>query len=342
MITTEGIDCGWQRDGSLYLARTRPQEARLRSWQDMRLKLGITDLRMLSPKEVGQHVNVEGVLLGGFTPHCAAVAPAAIAAGLAQVLERRGVTIVERTRALSVGPGRVRTEHGTVRAATVLVATEAYTAGLSGHARRVLPVISRVLATEPLPPELWRRAGWRDRVTVADSRYQFGYFQRTADDRLIIGGRGAGYLAGSRALASRRYDERGLRPAAHLPRATIPGAGRRADHPSLEWCLRPASRCRTSGGLDPATGLGHAGGYGGEGIALSNLAGRTLAALVTGTVRAETRLCWAGHSGRRWEPEPLRLLGVRAVSGLASTADRYEDRFNRSAPLAGFVMRSVL
>jgi len=98
------------------------------------------------------------------------VQPAAIVAGLARAVLRRGVTIVERTRALRVQPGRVETDRGTVRAETVLVATEAYTQALSGHARRVLPVISRVLATEPLPPEVWQRVGWHGRVTVADSR----------------------------------------------------------------------------------------------------------------------------------------------------------------------------
>lgn len=93
---------------------------------------------------------------------------------------------------------------------------------------------------------------------------------------------------------------------------------------------------------DRDSGLGHAGGYGGEGIALSNLAGRTLAALVTGVKRPETRLFWTGHRSRRWEPEPLRTIGVRGVSALATAADRYEDRFRRTAPLAGAVMRTVL
>ncbi|MCI4066454.1 hypothetical protein MRQ36_29420 [Micromonospora sp. R77] len=75
---------------------------------------------------------------------------------------------------------------------------------------------------------------------------------------------------------------------------------------------------------------------------MSNLAGRTLAGLVAGVNRPEARLCWTGHRARRWEPEPLRFLGVRGVSALATLADRYEDRTGRPAPLAGVVMRTVL
>jgi glycine/D-amino acid oxidase-like deaminating enzyme len=93
--------------------------------------------------------------------------------------------------------------------------------------------------------------------------------------------------------------------------------------------------------FDRSTGLGYAGGYGGEGIALSNLAARTLTALILGEDRPETRLCWTNHPSRRWEPEPLRYLGVRGVSALALGADAYEDRSNRSAPLAGLAIKAV-
>ncbi|MEU5724788.1 FAD-dependent oxidoreductase [Micromonospora sp. NPDC047738] len=342
VLAAEDIDCGWRRDGSLYVARTQPQVARLRNWQDMRLKLGITDMALLSPAETADRVGVAGALLSGFTPHCAAVQPAVIAAGLARAVERRGVTIVEGTRAVGLRPGVVVTDRGTIRARSVLCTTEAYTGGLPGHARRVLPVISRVLATEPLPEWRWREAGWRDRVTVADSRYQFAYFQRTADGRLLVGGRGAGYRAGSRPDATARS---GARVFARLRESLAESFPALADaRVSHQWSGAYGMHRDGEPAVvyDRDSGLGHAGGYGGEGIALSNLAGRTLAALVAGVNRPETRLFWAGHRPRRWEPEPLRVVGVRTVSALATAADRYEDRLRRTAPLAAAVMRTVL
>lgn len=342
VLDAESIDAGFTRDGSLYVARTRPQEDRLRAWQDMRLKLGIRDMTLLPPAESGAYAQVEGVRLAGFTPHCAAVQPAAMAAGLAAAVERRGVTIAEHTRALRVTPGTVVTPEAVIRARVVLTATEAYTGGLTGHARRVLPVISRAIATEPLPAAAWAQVGWQGRVTVADSRYQFAYFHRTADDRLVIGGRGAGYRAGSGTSAAGRYGDRTFARLRAAATEMFPAlAGHAITHRwSGAYGLHRDSEPAVV--FDAASGLGHAGGYSGEGIALSNLAGRTLAGLVAGVNRPEARLCWTGHRARRWEPEPLRFLGVRGVSALATLADRYEDRTDRPAPLAGVVMRTVL
>ena len=342
VLAAESIDAGFARDGSLYVARTRPQVERLRGWQDMRLQLGITDMQLLEPAAVRPYADIDGVLLAGFTPHCAVVQPAALAAGLALAVEGRGVTIAEHTRALGVTAGAVTTGTAVIKARSVLTATEAYTGGLPGHARRVLPVISRAIATEPLRPELWAELGWRDRVSIADSRHQFAYFHRTADDRLVIGGRGAGYRAGSGTSPAGRYGRQTLARLQSAATEMFPAlAGQPISH---RWSGAYGLHRDTEPAVvyDPESGLGHAGGYSGEGIALSNLAGRALAALVAGINRPETRLCWTGHRSRRWEPEPLRFLGVRGVSALGTLADRYEDRTDRPAPLAGLILRAVL
>jgi hypothetical protein len=84
-------------------------------------------------------------------------------------------------------------------------------------------------------------------------------------------------------------------------------------------------------GHDPSTGLGWAGGYVGDGVAATNLAGRTLADLVTGRHTALTQLPWVGHRSRRWEPEPLRWAGINAGLRLAHAADLEEARTGRPA-----------
>ena len=86
-------------------------------------------------------------------------------------------------------------------------------------------------------------------------------------------------------------------------------------------------------GYDPGTGLGHAGGYVGDGVALTNLAGRTLADLVTTRDTALTRLPWVQHRSGPWEPEPLRWLGVNAGLRLAGLADAEERLTGRPAVL---------
>ncbi|HKS98462.1 MAG TPA: FAD-dependent oxidoreductase [Rugosimonospora sp.] len=331
----EGIDCHWRKDGALYLARTGPQEDRLRAWHEARRMMGITGLKLLTPADVSERIDATGVRAAGYTPHCAAIHPARLARGLATVVERRGATIAEHTRALDLRPGLVRTDHGTVRARFVVCATEAYTGRLPGHRRRIVPLYSHMIATEPLAPELVAKLGWRDRMTVADSHYRYAYLQRTADDRIVVGGRSIGYHLGSR--TDRRFDRdeqvRGLLQSSLVELFPALSGVRVSHHWGGAFGLhRDALPVVVH---DENTGLAHVGGYGGEGIALSNLAGRSLAALLTKADRPEATLCWTNHRARRWEPEPLRFIGVRGLSGLAGSADRFEDRTGRPARLRG-------
>jgi hypothetical protein len=80
-------------------------------------------------------------------------------------------------------------------------------------------------------------------------------------------------------------------------------------------------------------------------VATTNLAGRTLAALITeadlitGTDSEITRLPWVGHRSPRWEPEPLRWLGANAGLQAMSWADRVEARTGRPSLAAQFAGR---
>jgi len=85
----------------------------------------------------------------------------------------------------------------------------------------------------------------------------------------------------------------------------------------------------TSVGLDTETGLAWAGGYVGDGVSTTNLAGRTLRDLILRRDTELTALPWVGHVSKRWEPEPLRFLGINAGLRLAGSADRAEERAGR-------------
>ncbi len=96
---------------------------------------------------------------------------------------------------------------------------------------------------------------------------------------------------------------------------------------------RPRDWCATVT-ADPASGLGWAGGYTGHGVAAANLAGRTLADLVAGRSTERTVLPWV-HRARRWEPEPLRWVGVHSLCALYRAADHTEAGGSaRTSPLA--------
>ena len=84
-------------------------------------------------------------------------------------------------------------------------------------------------------------------------------------------------------------------------------------------------------------GSAWAGGYVGDGVGTTNLAGRTLADLVLGRDTDLVRLPWVGHRSRAWEPEPLRWLGINA--GLrATTAADVEERLTRHPSLISRAM----
>jgi glycine/D-amino acid oxidase-like deaminating enzyme len=342
----EGIDCQFEKGGTVVIARSDAQRRRARAEVDEARALGFgpDDLRWLGPAETREVIGVAGVLGATFTPHCAALQPALLARGLADAIERRGVRLYEHTEVTEVRPGprpgpSVVTRGGTIRAEIVVRATEAWTPTLPGLRRAIVPVYSLMVATEPLGPEFWSEAGLEGRATFADHRHMIIYGQRTADGRIAFGGRGAPYHYGSAVCA--QFDRE---PTVHaLLRATLTDlfpalAGARFTH-AWGGPLGIPRDWHSSVGLDRPTGLAWAGGYVGDGVATTNLAGRTLADLITGTDSPLTRLPWVGHRSPAWEPEPLRWLGVNAGLWTMKLSDRSEARTGRPSRVAAAMGR---
>jgi glycine/D-amino acid oxidase-like deaminating enzyme len=333
VVAMEDIDCGWLHSGSLMVATSAPQVARLHEAIARRRSFGMDeeDLRLLEPAELEERVRVRGARAASFTPHCGRVDPARLARGLARACERRGVTIYERTTAEAIEPGRVRCAGGVLSAGSVLRATEAYTVEQRGERRRFMPLYSLMVATDPLPAEVWDELGWDGRETVSDLRHLFFYAQRTPDDRIAIGGRGAPYRLGSPIDESYERNDgvraRLVRAIAERFPAAVPAAithhwGGPLGVPR-DWCC--------SVHYDRATGFGWAGGYAGHGVVTSNVLGRTLVDLVLRRESELVSLPWVGHQSPRWEPEPLRFLASRAIVSTLGSADRAEDRRDRPA-----------
>jgi len=344
---SEGIDCHFVKGGSVDLVRSEAQRVRALAEVDEARSLGFDDddVRWLGPEETAEVVGAAGAIGATFTPHCAVVQPALLARGLAEAVEGHGVRIYEHTEVLDIRAGEpgdppsVVTSGGTVRADVVVRATEAWTPTLPGLARAIVPVYSLMVATEPLGEDFWARAGLESRATFADHRHMIIYGQRTADGRIAFGGRGAPYHYGSTVRPD--FDSE---PAVHaLLRQTLAElfpevADARFTH-AWGGPLGIPRDWHSSVGLDHATGLAWAGGYVGDGVSTTNLAGRTLADLITGADTALTRLPWVGHVSPRWEPEPLRWLGVNAGLWTMKLADRSETRRGRPSRLAGAMGR---
>ena len=337
----EGIDCHFAKGGTVALARTPVQLERAKAEiaEARAFGFGEDDLRLLTAAQASELAGAANVLGATFTPHCAAIHPARLARGLAEAVRRAGVQVFERTPVTQLAPRQVVTPAGTVRARYVVRATEGYTPELPGLKRAIVPVYSLMIATEPLPESVWAQIGLAGRPTFSDLRHLVIYGQRTADGRLAFGGRGAPYHLGSAIKPSfdrvpavfdalrRTLGE--LFPALGDARVTHQWGGPLGI--PRDWCA--------SVGLDRATGLAWAGGYVGDGVSTTNLAGRTLADLITGTDSELVRLPWVGHRSPRWEPEPLRWLGMNAGLQAMSFADREEGQTGRPSHAAAFMGR---
>jgi glycine/D-amino acid oxidase-like deaminating enzyme len=256
----------------------------------------------------------------------ARVQPAKLVRGLAASVEKLGVRIVEGTAVTSLEKGVVTTDKGTVRAPVILRCTEGFTAGLPGLKREWLPLNSAQIATEPLPPEVWDQIGWDGHEILGDFANAYCYCQRTREGRITVGARGVPYLYGSNLDTNGAPDPETIRRLTAILHKHFPAAASaKIDH---AWCGVlgvPRDWCATVG-LDPATGIGWAGGYVGVGVSTSNLAGRTLADLALERKTDLTTLPWVNRRVRSWEREPFRWLGVTGMYALLNAADRNEAR----------------
>jgi glycine/D-amino acid oxidase-like deaminating enzyme len=341
VVAAEGIDCGFTKGGTVVVARTPQQldRARAEVTEARRWGFGEDDLALLGADEARTRLAAAGALGATYTPHCAAVHPARLVRGLARAVERLGVTVHERTPVTRIEPGVVTTPTGRVRAEVVVRATEGFTAQLPGLRRALAPVYSLMVATEPLAQDVWDRIGLRARETFADHRHLVIYGQRTSDDRLAFGGRGAPYHFGSRIRPEQDRDPTVFAALHRVLVDLLPAVDGAAFTHAWGGPLGIARDWCASVGLDRGTGLAWAGGYVGDGVSTTNLAGRTLADLVLERDTDLVRLPWVDHRSPRWEPEPLRWIGVSASLAVMTGADAEEERTGRQSRRAALLTR---
>jgi glycine/D-amino acid oxidase-like deaminating enzyme len=347
-IQADGIDAHYIQGGTLDFARSDIQVARLKKHVTTSRELGysVDDLRWLERDEADERARVQGSLGATYSPHCARIHPARLVRGLANVNERLGVKVYENTAVARVIPGRMRhaaqavTSSATVHARFIVRATEGFTPTLPRERRTVAPLYSLMIATEPQSSSFWDEVGLRQCETFADDRHLIIYGQRTADGRFAFGGRGAPYHFGS--TVEERFDENAnvfslLESTLHELFPTLEGevAFRWGGPLALPRDHSPSVL------VDYTTGLASAGGYTGDGVVLSYVAGSTLADLIAtpGEETSRTSLPFVQHQTKRWEFEPLRWAGINVGLGLAAWADRVENRKGRESRAAGVLDR---
>ena len=325
------IECDFHKGGTITSASDPAHVERLHHYIDDWHAAGFSDSDMTweNADQISKRIRVSSTLGGMYSPHCAVVNPWKLVTGLARTIENLGVVIFEDSRALSLGPQRVVLEHGEVRAKWVVNALESFTSQLPSGKRKIVPLYSLMVATEPLSESVWRSLGWTHRETFADGRNMVTYAQRTADNRIAFGGRGAPYHFGS--SISDRFD-RNKTIHGRLEQTVRDIFPQVAEAQFTHHWGGPVGAPRdwhAFANVDTESGLCAGGGYVGDGVALSSLVGRTLAHQIVDTGDALTRCALVNHQSKKWEIEPLRWLGVNSLLALTEYADKAERRTHR-------------
>ncbi len=321
VLAETGIACDYRRGGGIFAAARYPEQERLqREHLDDLHAHGYeqADYHWLDPSALAARLAIEHPLGAIFTPHIARIQPARLVQGLARAVRELGVDIFDDTRVLALGEQTLVSDRGTVTAGTRVLAVEGFSYELTDRRRLVLPVQSRIIATEPLPDELWRRLGLAEGEVFCDASPLITYGQRSADGRLVFGARGT-YEFGGRPRSDFSNQRRAFQSIHRLLLSCLPQLeGVPISH---RW---GGTLGVPRGGVphavyDPISGSATAGGYQGEGVGASNLMARTLADLILGRETELTTMPWAHRAPeasvlRRWEPEPLRWLGYTATS----------------------------
>lgn len=334
-----GLAIDAQKGGNLVVARNEAGMERLRQRYGSDLHAGMTpgEVRMLTARQVRERIDVADTIGGFFAEPCARIHPGKLVRQLATLVENRGVRILERTRITDI-KGHVCYANGMqVTTGSTLICTEGFSGPLLKR-RTIIPIKSSMIATKQLSDSDWERIGWTAAECFSDTSHAFIYAQRTADGRIAVGGRGKPYEYGSR--IDRRHLCHPQTQQALLNRLAqyFPGVRFEAEYAwsgvlgvSRDWCA--------SVRYDPTSGIGASVGYAGHGVAPANLAARTLADLVLGRDSELSVLPLVDHRPPRWEPEPIRWVGVQTMYRLFRLADAREER--RRAPSTSLIARAA-
>ena len=323
-------ESGFVKAGTLTFARNEAQLQRLRKLED-------ENHRVLSTHEVLDRINIKGVLGGLFNEQCATIQPYKLLIALARYLVGRGVRIHTKSFATPTKDG-ILVNSSFVKAPWVIQATEVF--GEPG--RDFIPLYSLMVATEPLSDDIWREIGNAPRFTFAEGSHIINYAQRTVDGRLAIGGRGATYPYGS------RLDTR---------KESVASVHQRLRVMARHWfpLLHDVGFTHSWGGAVAITrdwepyliwnrseGFGKIGGYAGDGVTMSYLASKTLVAEILDSVSPLRNLHFINRKMKKWEPEPLRYLGVNSLVKLSAIADQEEALTGRPSVVNRFIAPLIL
>lgn len=322
-VDTFGIECHWERTGSLQVAVEEHQLEWLKNEE-----------HPLNAEQVRAEINSPLFLAGTLDPDgTVMVQPARLALELARVATDLGVQIHENSRVVGlstprVGAATVSTERAVVTTGRVVLATNAFRPLLRRNRLMTVPVYDYVLMTEPLTGEQMASIGWQGRQGMGDMANQFHYSRLTKDNRILYGGYDAVYHTGRD--IKKHYEERPEtfhRLASHFF-ATFPQlTGLQFGHQwagAIDTCTQFAAFY----GLARHGRVAYAAGFTGLGVGATRFAADVLLDLLSGSATERTSLKMVRKRPLPFPPEPLATIGINLTNWSRDRADHHQGRRN--------------
>lgn len=308
--------CDFENTGWLYPALSKEHTNAYKEAHAAAQAVGKgNEWRFLNASEIREQLNSPLYLGGIFSPEGGIVNPMKLVLKLKKENENAGVKIFEKTKAVRIRKGVVRSGEGSaVRAKRVVLATDAY-----GHhlfpqlLRKFVPLYDYVIVSEPLSDAQLARIGWKGRQAVADARTFFNYYRLTSDNRILWGTSEAHYYSPNQVDPVHDYSDEQKRSllasfAKHFPQL---------EDLKFEYAWGGPIAATTR--MTPCFGRLQSGtllyglGYTGQGVVSSRFAGNVLAHMALGVHSEILDLQMVKKAPIPYPPEPLRKLIIGAV-----------------------------
>ncbi|MBC6438871.1 MAG: FAD-binding oxidoreductase [Rhodospirillales bacterium] len=194
LVKQEKIDCDLKQNGR-FIGAHRPNryDSMAENFETLN-KVVPFEWHMVPRNDMHRELGTEAYHGGAVLPHHAVLHPAKFANGLTVLALRAGARIETHTPVLGLDPAKggtsVVTTRGKVLARDVIVATNGYTSRLTpGLRRRVIPIGSYIITTEPVAPDVMKKIMPQQRA-LSDSRKMIYYYRSSPDHtRIVFGGR---------------------------------------------------------------------------------------------------------------------------------------------------------
>ncbi|WP_321945286.1 FAD-dependent oxidoreductase [Paraburkholderia sp. J10-1] len=313
---THAIDAHFRQSGWLWTATT---EAQLDSWRETVeacANVGAQPFTTLTAREVARRTGSSVHRAGVFERSNATVQPAALVKGMRGVALAAGIRIFENTKVRDFSRGRPSTisaDGGEVRAAAVVLATNAWAAAIPELSRLIVPVNSSIIVTEPIPERL-EQIGWTGGESITDSQLMVNYYRTTRDGRIAFG-KGSGAIEYGASIGKRfSYDEESRELTCRDFLRTFPMLKDvRIAHAWAGPIDRTYDSLPVFGTLDGTQNIHYGIGWSGNGVGPSRIGGKILASLALGKKDEWSTCPLVGRATRTFPPEPFRFIGGSLV-----------------------------